>query len=172
MDCQKYVDDLTAYMDGELSHAVAERLTSHLNGCDSCAAELRGLQETAVFVDSHLQELNPRPELWANVRSQIAVIEVSPRPTGLLQLLHARPWLTATVALAATLLLTLGAWEYVQMRRSDEAFQRYMAEQIEIRKLQDEMPQLEIDLSDPSHNPFLTVSQETTFGNPFRKRGQ
>lgn len=178
MDCPKYVDDLTAYTDGELSHDVAERLRLHLNGCASCAAELRGLQEAAVFVDSHLRELKPRPELWANVRSQIATIEVSPRPAGFLQMLHAGRWLTATAALAATLLLTLGVWEYIQKRRSDEAFHQYMTEQIEIRRLQDEKLGLDIQVSNPtsqgkfSDNPFVTVSEETTFRNPFREGGQ
>jgi anti-sigma factor RsiW len=178
MDCPNCVDDLTAYMDGELSPRIAERLRSHLNGCASCAAELRGLQEAAVFVDSHLRELNPRPDVWANVRSQIAVIEVSARPTGFLQILHANRWLTASVALAATLLLTLGVREYLQMRRSDEAFQQYMTEQIEIRRLQDEMPRLDAQVSDPtsqagfSDNPFVTVSEETTFRNPFREGDQ
>lgn len=176
MDCTNYVDDLTAYIDGELSHGVAERLRLHLNGCASCTAELRGLQEAVVLVDSHLRELKPGPELWANVRSQIAAIEVSPRPTGFLQLLHAGRWLTATVALAATLLLTLGVREYLQKRRSDEAFRQYMTDQIEIRKLQDEMPRLDIQLSNStsqgrfSDNPFVMVSEETTIENPFRKK--
>lgn len=175
MDCPNYVDDLTAYIDDELPDGVAKRLRLHLNGCASCAAELRGLQEAAVFVDSHLRELNPRPELWASIRSQIAVLEVSRRPTGLLQGLYASRWLTATVALAATVLLTLGVREYVQMRRSDEAFQQYMTEQIELRRLQDETPGLDIQVSSPTSqemftdNPFVTVSEETTFRNPFRE---
>ena len=168
MDCPNYVDDLTAYMDGELSQGVADRLRSHLKGCASCTAEIQGLQEAAVFVDSHIRELKPRPELWASVRSRIAVIELSPRPTGFLQVLHTPRWLTATVALAASLLLTLGVWEYIQKRRSDEAFQQYMTEQIEIRKLQDETTPPE-RLSD---NPFITVSEETTFRNPFREGGR
>ena len=172
MDCPNYLDDLTAYIDGELPDSVADRLRLHLNSCASCATELRGLQEAAVFVDSHLLELNPRPELWTSVRSRIAVIEVSPRSTGFLELLLANRWLTATAALAATLLLTLGALEY-QRRRSDEAFQQYMTEQIEIRKLQDERPQPDFHFSDPTSqgrdNPFLVVSEETSFGNPFRE---
>ena len=175
MDCANYVEDLTAYIDGELSDGVAERLRLHINSCASCASELRGVKEAAVFVDSHVHELKPRPELWANVRSQIAVIEVSPRPTGFLQVLHAPRWLTATVALAASLLLTLGVWEYIQKRRSDEAFQQYVTEQIELRRLQDETPGLDIQVSSPTSqemftdNPFVTVSEETTFRNPFRE---
>jgi predicted anti-sigma-YlaC factor YlaD len=178
MDCSNCVDDLTAYMDGELSEGVEERLRLHLNSCASCTAELRGLQEAAVFVDSHLRELNPRPELWASVRSQIAVIEVSPGRTGFLQVLNAPRWLTATVALAATLLLTLGVWEYIQRRHSDEAFQQYMTQQIEIRRLQDETPRFDIPVTNPTaqrrfaDNPFVTVSEEITFRNPFREGGR
>ena len=59
MDCKQCTEDLTAYLDGELSPADSAQVQSHLAACASCADELRSFQEAADFVESHKRELKP-----------------------------------------------------------------------------------------------------------------
>ena len=55
MDCKQHAEDLTAFLDGELSDAESGRMRSHLGTCVSCSEELRSLRETAdVKVPNHL----------------------------------------------------------------------------------------------------------------------
>ena len=44
MDCRQCTENLTAYLDGELSAADSAQMRSHLEICDSCTAELRGIR--------------------------------------------------------------------------------------------------------------------------------
>lgn len=48
MNCREVADFLSAYLDGELSHATKREFDAHLAECPACVAYLEGYQRTLV----------------------------------------------------------------------------------------------------------------------------
>lgn len=68
-------EELSAYLDGQLADAEAERVRRHLDACAACRAELEALQATVQLLRSLPEEEPPaglRPRVLARVRQQAA----------------------------------------------------------------------------------------------------
>ena len=52
MDCEKVQENLSAYLDGELSPQEADAVRAHLESCEDCAAEAESLRSTVRLVRS------------------------------------------------------------------------------------------------------------------------
>ena len=62
MDCRLCSEELTAYIDGELSGTGrGEDPPEHLEKCPPCHEELQALREAAAFVESHARDSRTGP---------------------------------------------------------------------------------------------------------------
>ncbi len=109
MKCPDVQDRLSEYYDGELSAELQARMTRHLAGCKSCAAEYAGFKDVTRAVNRM-----PQPKVPAGVWDRIA-IELSARDSN--DLFKPQPvtrpnqhrWtFSRQLALAASVLLMLG----------------------------------------------------------------
>ena len=50
MECRESQEELSAYLDGELSLEQRTRVEEHLSGCETCRAELQALRDTVALV--------------------------------------------------------------------------------------------------------------------------
>jgi Putative zinc-finger len=165
------MENLTAYLDRELSNRYARRVKLHVDHCVPCNQELAGLREAESLVTANIRELTPRSELWDNIRVQISSLEMEPRSAGFLEILYAKRGLTAATALVATLLLTLGIWAYLRSLQPDQTFHQYMTEYFEKRESEARSPKA-ASFEKSSDNPFVLTPDEESSENPFRERGR
>lgn len=168
MDCAQCVEELTAFLDGELSPADFERMRSHLDTCASCAQELHSLRGAADFVESHQRELELRPGSWNLVRARISTADsFSP-----FRFLAPNRWRIAMASLAIAAALGIGyiLHHQVQQRSLDQ----YIAQYIQDRRAQEPSRPIFSDFragfkSEDSRalNPFAELKTTLT-NNPFR----
>jgi anti-sigma factor RsiW len=180
MDCRQFQDDMTAYLDDELPSFRSEEVRAHIEACRACFQELRGLEQSALFIDTNYRELEPGRNVWAQVRSRIATFEPSGSPAGFFQLILGHRWLTATAMVGAVAVLAAAIWNYAERQQSEAELRQYMTSYIEARETRDQGPFYTdakaapggryIDL-DYAENPFVTV-QSTSYDNPFRSEGR
>ncbi len=105
MNCDKYLDLISARLDGQLTAQEEADLTAHLHQCPACRAiaeDMKGLHAAL----SSVGEVDAPPELSQTVLSKIRVEKRPDRRRTLRQL----------SALAACLVLCAGVW---QMTRPD-----------------------------------------------------
>ncbi len=179
MDCRQCNDDMTAYIDGELDKATAEQMGVHLDRCPPCRDEYRGLKNSAAFVTAHVREIDPTPELWNNLRIRIAEMPPPSSSTGFFHFLVVNRWTAAIATLAATVVLAVGIWSYVQRQNAqsdlEASFREYIetrtvAEQIHSQRLLDaeNAPFSEESIGPKSlDNPFADI-RPVSLVNPFR----
>jgi anti-sigma factor RsiW len=169
MDCTRCAEDLTAFLDGELSPAESERVRYHLNTCPACAGELQSLRAAARFVRSHQRELEVNPETWRLVQSRITAL---PQPRPLLDFLAPYRWrlALATAAVVAAVALATLQYRQVQRRNLDD----YISQYVQSRQFNRPAPPVfaELDVSpgrgdSRPYNPFAEI-QDTLTHNPFR----
>ena len=166
MHCERCTEDLTAYLDGELSDDEAEQVRIHLETCKSCAQELRSLMEAALLVESHLPQLEPCSKTWNLVQAQI--------PT------HTKPyffrlcvpsgWRAVTATSIVILALVFGLWGYIQHEKTQRDLEEYMSQYIRAREAQEQMQyldQTDYEYNPYAENPFAEV-RSVSFSNPFR----
>jgi anti-sigma factor RsiW len=158
MDCTQCAEELTAFLDGELSAADAERIKSHLRTCIPCSEEARSLQEVGDFVESNSRVLDPRPESWNMVRARI--YRETPESDSRGWAIHR--WRFAMAALALLAALVIGYQQYtgVQQRNLDRYISQY------VRERESRRTQAQNDGPD-TYNPFMEV-KVTVSENPFR----
>jgi len=182
MNCNHCVEDLTAYMDRELDPVRLREMEAHLAGCPACRTELESLERAIRLVESHVDEIEPDPEIWNGLMTRISAEPPGHRAGGLLQLFVGRRWTAATATLAVSLVIAAGGWGIWSHRQSEKAFQQYMDSYVQLRahQEQDRSAALKsartdagtaVDHSEYSDNPFVEFdSQETD--NPFRSEEQ
>lgn len=168
MDCKQCAENLTAYLDGELSAADSERVQSHLGFCPTCSEELRGLRETVNFVESHNCILEPRIGSWNLVRARI-IAEQPVSPSGFWGF---NRWRFAMATLAIVAAFALGYLQYQQTQRKN--LDRYISEYVQEREAQRKthLGLIGADFGSRSENlsgdnPFVSI-KATVAGNPFR----
>ncbi len=169
MNCTRYAEELTAFLDGELSPADSERIRSHLSACAFCSYELRSLREAASLIRSHRRELEANPVTWRLVRDRIA----APRESS--RLFHfAAPCrrLLALATAAIVTLIALGTFQYRQVQRRN--LEHYINQYIQDRQAPRPYPPVfigpEIDPPNQNYrssNPFAEFEYALT-DNPFR----
>ncbi len=113
MDCKRCVEDLTAYLDGELGPEASAQVQSHLESCSSCSEEFRSFQQAADFVAAHVKELDLPLGSWSRLRKRIEGTK-APAFWNLPLLIRWRP---AVAALACIAMLAGGYFWHRQVQR-------------------------------------------------------
>lgn len=60
-DCQRIFEQLSAYIDAELSPATCREIEAHLAGCAPCVEFVRSLRKTVELCHSHSATEKPHP---------------------------------------------------------------------------------------------------------------
>ena len=178
MSCTNYLNDLTAYLDGELDARRARKMESHLAECAGCAAEYRQSRAGDEFVIAHAATLESGPELWNNLRARIAALPEPLGSRGLFDLWFGRRWLAAAAGVAAAAVMTAGLWGYLSYRESQRALERYMWQYVQERESELALTSFnaamrrspgsrDMDGITLMENPF-SITQPVAFDNPFR----
>ncbi len=177
MNCERTVEELSAYLDGELPEDMARLVGGHLEGCPSCAAELRSLQSADKMVAANVPEIEPRPEVWHNVHARLATRPSTAQRESWLRLLLG--WRRLALATAVVVALTAGVWGYLRYQSSQEELNQYMSRYIHERDMQEQMDRsrlgpalldgtyVEEEQLEPARNPFSVVNFSPE-ENPFR----
>src|SRR6266545_2367145 len=105
MNCTESTNNLTAYLDQQLSGTETKDLESHLGSCPKCSEELESLRESSAFLDSKVRELELNPALWNTVRVRISSTPASSTASSFWAFLAAPRWAAFAAATAAVLVL-------------------------------------------------------------------
>jgi anti-sigma factor (TIGR02949 family) len=179
MDCRQCNDEVTAYIDGELSTSDVEQMNRHLEKCPPCLAEYRDLKSSTTLVVSHAWELEPSPEIWNNLRSRIAEMPAPASPFGFFQFLVINRWAAALSTMAAIAVLFVGTWGYMQYQQSKSDLEASMQEYIQTRSVAErihgqllqaaESAPVSLEYVGPTNmeNPFAEI-RPVSFTNPFK----
>ena len=109
-DCSRMEEQLSAYIDGELSAGEAMQLERHLAGCRDCAALLADLRRTKDLVGK-VEEIEPPPLFTQKIMAGVRA-EAEP-PRGLIQKLFRPIHIKIPLeALAACLVAVLAVYIY------------------------------------------------------------
>lgn len=100
VDCERCLEDLQAYLDGELDAGRRKTLLEHVDSCEPCRDELASLQALVETLDDDALE-DPSPEFEAELLARLQGSAAAPR-------LRARfSWLVWAGGLAVILILFL-----------------------------------------------------------------
>jgi hypothetical protein len=172
MDCKKCADEMTAFLDAELSDREAEQMRSHLNACNSCSEELVSLRESREFIESRVGELVPRPEAWNIVRTRISM---DPPSRSFFDIFTLTRWRVVIATLALMLTGGLGYMQYQQTEK--KTLEKYISKYVREREAQwqaksvlaNTRPGSEFNEANPfADNPFLEIKATVVSDNPFR----
>jgi anti-sigma factor RsiW len=159
MECRKCSENLTAFLDGELSSAESGQIQSHLRLCPSCSKELQSLREAEEFCASHHREIMPNPGSWNLVRARLS--ETSAIPVSRASIFSRFRWAMAILAVVAIFAFAYTEYQQIQERN----FERYVSQYMQQRKSQ--IVRQSTSQNPYGNNPFLEV-EETVIENPFR----
>lgn len=176
MNCELCTDNLTAYLDAELSALEAEDVRRHVEVCVPCRRELEDLRDSMQFIDARVTQLDPSPALWRNLQARITQLP-QPQPRLRLGDLFRTRW--APVALAASIALGagLGVWGYLERQNrqtaAQYAFEQYMDAYVRLRDGEEQThrataaPGRLLALHEEfSDNPFVNIAEQSP-PNPF-----
>lgn len=168
MDCNRCIEDLTAYLDGELGPAESAQVQSHLKGCPSCSNELRSFQQAAEFIGSHVKELGLPLGSWNRVRDRIS----TPKSRGFWTLPFPMRWRTAIAAMACIAVLASGyLWhQKIERRNLNVYIAQYEKAREAHRSFRRAIANVESGLASDSiaiDNPFIEARVSLDL-NPFR----
>ena len=179
MNCTESTNNLTAYLDQQLSGTETKGLESHLGSCPKCREELESLRESSSFLDSKVRELEVNPALWNTVRVRISATPAPANATSFWDFLAFPRWAAIAAATAALLVLgSLGVSEYLKREQTRQALSQYMQQYVQAREAQEQLHQSStVSMNRPEQteypdNPFVTSTEETQYSNPFLEQGQ
>jgi anti-sigma factor RsiW len=190
MECEKCADDLTAYIDDELSDSRAGEIDFHLRGCRACAEEYRSLKASAGFVSSHIREIQPSEAIWEGLHARLLSKQGHLPAAGWwhgLAFGGVRTWAVTAAAASVMIAGLLGYYRYEAFRKNGELVQ-YMSSYIQAREQQEQVrnssvaaPQSDQPSPDSSpatnvftlhteyeDNPFVVLESDSFSSNPFR----
>lgn len=176
MDCNECTDMLTAFLDEEVSAREAEQIRSHLGACKSCSDEWLSLKDSKEFIESHVHELEPRPEAWNLVRARISV---NPEAPSAFHFFALKRWRIAMATAALALVASgLGYLQYQQNQK--KTLEKYVSQYIQEREARWQANAVLANTplgtgfaeANPyADNPFLEI-KATVSDNPFRSEDQ
>jgi hypothetical protein len=168
MNCQECFENLTAFLDGELTSSDLAQMRLHLDTCLSCADELRSFKEAANFIESHPKELEPRLESWNLVRARLSVSD--PAPAGFAFFAPNR-WRMALASLAIVATLGIGYLQYQQIQKRN--LENYITQYMQDREARSQAQSVQWNAESNAQiesldadNPFIETSA-TSEENPF-----
>lgn len=182
MKCDECRDDLTAYLDGEVSAARADEIRDHLNLCRPCATEHHEIKSAAQFVATHATPLPLRPDVWNGIYARISTLEVPDRSSNPLMRILSR-WRAATAVVAVAAALAVGYWGYIRYETSEADLHKYMNAYLSEREEQERFRNTpvaenadrpsEAEAIHPEYfdNPFVEP-EPIAYNNPFRSEDQ
>lgn len=127
MDCSDVQDQLSAYLDGELTSEVREAVSRHFEHCQTCAADVAAFRKLSEAVRRLPTPDVAPPAMWAEISAKLDG-QSSDIPGA--QTSFQRKWFSGagkTILLAALVLLILGSGIWV-MRYSIPAEHEHSAE--------------------------------------------
>jgi anti-sigma factor RsiW len=113
------IGTIQAFLDGELSHEEASRVTDHIGECDTCAAMLAEAEDELAMVFPALARefdtLVPTQRLWSRINESIAAepIPLWARVRSFVMMAFANP----SIAAAASVLIVFGVFAVIWMNR-------------------------------------------------------
>ncbi|HZW97102.1 MAG TPA: anti-sigma factor [Candidatus Eremiobacteraceae bacterium] len=116
MACDRWIEKLDAYLDGELPASEARALSEHLRGCSACAAESLSRLQQKRTVQTAGQRFTPDPAFRVRIQESIAA-----RPSA------RRSWFRLPVlatAMALVVVITL----FFALNRSRRSEQQLVSE--------------------------------------------
>ena len=116
MRCDRVETLLPAYLDGDLSRRLSERVSAHLDSCESCQQAQAAQQSALRFLDSG--RYVPSIDLWADFSRRLQQ-EPPPLPSPWRCLWQ--PGLASAVAAAVVALVTLSAPQHPGVSRWEPA---------------------------------------------------
>lgn len=123
MNCEKFVQQLDDYLDGELPAAESGALTAHAAACPACHAILEQSRQLQMRVASLPREYRPRRDLWPAIAQRLEPATARSTLTG-------QPWLRAVAATVALIAVFAGGMLADRvLRESNEGLQPRMARQ-------------------------------------------
>jgi hypothetical protein len=160
MECTQCIENLTAYLDGELTSAESEEIMSHLQTCDSCSAEVGSFQKAADLVALNTGVLETRPGSWEAVRDRINTGPFFARFGFFLP-----KWSLKLAALVVLAALSIGyAWYQNDQRR---ALDGYISQYVKSREAA-----FHLQINNPfTVNPF-SENKSGSDTNPFRSEAR
>ncbi len=168
MDCNRCIEDLTAYLDGELNPGDSAQVQSHLKTCPSCSQELSSFQQAAAFVGSHVKELGLPLGSWNRVRDRIS----APKSRRFWTLPFPMGWRTAIAAIACIAILASGYlwYQQIEQRNLDAYIAQYEKAREAHRSFRRVIANVESGLASDTvaiDNPFIEARVSFDL-NPFR----
>ena len=163
MECQAYRDNLTAYLDQELSSGERTLVEQHLRQCGGCSSEFDSLSRSYWIVNQALEEIDVRPGMWQAIEAVIRP-EISGESTASRGGVFA-PWLRMPKhAFAAggigLVLLLVSVFVYQSRQRPDPS--------VEILRPQLRLMIEKMDAEEQKpHNYILSPADDETKSNPF-----
>lgn len=175
MECRICVENLTAYLDAELSPAESSQVSAHMRTCSSCRQEYESLLSAQQLIDNNLSEMELQPAPWRRIESEIRSTE-RPR-TGLFSWrpFFATPLRSSLASAAALVLLValvvLSAYMALNSSATDPFVQQSLEAYVQ------EVEAAERDHGDLfaaedrffRHNPFAEEDLHHYSHNPFRE---
>lgn len=179
MECQICAENLTAYLDAELSQEESAQLASHLESCRSCREEFDSMVFARQMTDFHLPELELQPATWNQIERRIRSVRpartAAPRPLRSWTPAIARPALARAAIVAILGLVALSvyvAWPSLAPNEGVERSLQAYVQQMEAKER--EHNDIDIFASNDGFfatNPFATEDRHHRSHNPFTEEG-
>lgn len=112
MECDRFIINLSAALDGELTAEERKDLEAHLSTCAACREELALLKESAEVL-SMLAPQVPLRDLWPAISREFDLTRRERREevAGLMRLVFKRPLPAAAALLACFIAALFGYWK-------------------------------------------------------------
>lgn len=166
MECQACRDNLTAYLDGELSSGERHLVDQHLRQCAGCSSEFQSLSQSYWMVNKALEEIDVRPEMWQAIEATIRPRSAS-SSTGSWRDVFASWFLTSKHAMVAgsigLVLVVASVLVFESRQRLDPSLEALRPQ------LHSMVKQMDTEEQKP-HNFILSPTEDESKSNPFALR--
>ena len=112
MECDRFLINLSAYLDDELEQEERQDLEAHLGACKTCREELALLEETSQLLGM-LSPQEPTRDLWPAISGEFGLAPRQRREevAGLMRLVFKRPLPAAAALLVCLIAALFGYWK-------------------------------------------------------------
>ena len=148
MECKNVLENLSAYLDGELDENSAQEIRQHMNACLSCRKEAKLYSQTWDLLGK-VPDLKPNIESSARIREQVRRLQA-----GNSRKLH---WLKISL-LSAAACLVVALVAYIVIPQSNPS--DIPAPQVEVNNVNNEEQQIKLEYYKQLLASYQTVNDE------------